>query len=149
VPRLLSGFIEAENVQRVAFGGVKNDHVMPSTKDAQVKAKDGFGNVPYHREDFAAESITAYFNFDLTQLRSYGLDASAQRLLYALSAWKVHRFLAEGLRLRTACDLAVVDGSALGALPPLPELEAELPALIEACASKFADPRITVVQYEG
>jgi len=145
VPRMLSGFIEAENVRSVAYGGVKNDRVMPSTKDANVSAKEGYGNVPYHREDFAAESIMAYFNVDLTQLRSYGLGEEAERLLFALSAWKVRQFLATGLRLRTACDLGVEDESSVP-LPTESELGSALPALISACREQFADPRVTVLQ---
>ena len=150
VPRLLSGFIEASNVRRVPYGGVKNDRVMPSPKNAgvTVKAADGYGNVPYHREDFAAEEITAYFNIDLAQLRSYGLGEDAERLLYALSLWKLHRFLDEGLRLRTACDLTV-DSDALANHPTGDELEGALPRLITACGASFADPRVTVVQYKG
>src|SRR5438132_4339435 len=40
MPRLLSGFIEAVDVQDAASGGVKNDHVDPSGDPAR-----GFGNV--------------------------------------------------------------------------------------------------------
>lgn len=146
LPRLVSGFVEANNVAPVAYGGVKNDRVMPSTKDAGVSAKDGYGNVPFHREDFAAESITAYFNIDLTLLRSYGLGEDAERLLFALAQWKIRRFLEEGLRLRTACDLMVDDEGALSTLPSTAQLETSLPGLIEACADLFASPRVTVLQ---
>jgi CRISPR-associated protein Csb1 len=64
LPRLLSGFIEARNVRMVESGGVKNDRVNPSGETRQ-----GFGNVPFHRTEFAAEKTTAYFNFDLALLR--------------------------------------------------------------------------------
>jgi CRISPR-associated protein Csb1 len=145
---VVSGFVEATNVAPVAYGGVKNDHVMPSPGNAgvKVKATDGYGNVPYHREDFAAERITAYFNVDLTLLRSYGLGDDAERLLFTLAQWKIRRFLDEGLRLRTACDLAVDDDSALSDLPTATALEEVLPGLIEACSDQFASPRVTVLQ---
>lgn len=145
LPRVLSGFVEAYNVAPVAYGGVKNDRVMPSTKDAKVSAKEGYGNVPFHREDFSAETITAYFNVDLTLLRSYGLGEDAERLLFTLSLWKIRKFLEEGLRLRTACDLTI-DGEASPDLPTTDELSGALPGLIEACSADFASPRVTVLQ---
>lgn len=147
--RALSGFIEARSVRPVELGGVKNDRVNPSGDTRQ-----GFGNVPYHRTEFVAETITAFFNLDLGLLRGYGLPSEAQDLLVALALYKMQRFLASGLRLRTACDLAV-DGAlrvtrpAGYALPTLAELQAALPGLIAACANQglFADPPITTVRY--
>src|SRR5690606_20788018 len=70
VPRALSGFIEASRVTRVNTGGVKNDRVQ-ATKDEEGgrTAAEGFGNVPFHRTEFAADEIVAYFNLDLEQLR--------------------------------------------------------------------------------
>ena len=56
-------------------------------------------NVPFARTEFTAEKITAYFNIDLAQLRGYGLPPEAERLLTALSMYKIRRFLTEGLRL--------------------------------------------------
>ena len=50
VARALSAFIEASGVRVAASGGVKNDHVNPSGE-----AKDGFGNVPFARDEFTAE----------------------------------------------------------------------------------------------
>jgi CRISPR-associated protein Csb1 len=104
--RALSGFIEAEGVSRVNTGGVKNDRVQPGRDaDSGKTAEEGFGNVPFHRTEFVAESITAYFNLDLEQLRGYRLGFEMERLLLALAMFKVQKFLASGLRLRTACDL--------------------------------------------
>jgi len=100
LPRVLSGFIEAAGVRPAESGGVKNDHVNP-----QGDTTKGFGNVPYHRTEFTAERITAYFNLDLALLRSYGLPEDAEKLLIALALFKIRRFLSTGLRLRTACDL--------------------------------------------
>lgn len=70
----------------------------------------GYGNVPYARTEYAAERITAYFTLDMALLRGYGLPPSALRFLGTLGLWKVRRFLATGLRLRTACDLDVQGG---------------------------------------
>lgn len=147
--RALSGFIEARNVRPAELGGVKNDRVNPSGD-----AKQGFGNVPYHRTEFVAETLTAFFNLDLSLLRGYGLPAEAVDLLTALALFKVQGFLARGLRLRTACDLELKDGLTVQrpagyTLPTLAELEVALPGLIVACASKglFANPAITTVTY--
>jgi len=107
LPRALSGFIEARDVRVVASGGVKNDRVTPETKDSDRKAKDGYGNVPFHRDEYTAGRITAYFKLDLALIRSFGLSDRVNRFLVALSLWKVRTFLDEGLRLRTACDLDV------------------------------------------
>lgn len=147
--RALSGFIEARNVRPAELGGVKNDRVNPSGD-----TKQGFGNVPYHRTEFVAETITAYFNLDLSLLRGYGLPAEAVDLLTALALFKVQGFLTRGLRLRTACDLEVKDGlrvmrPAAYTLPTLAELEAALPDLIAGCTRSglFANPPITAVTY--
>ena len=105
MPRLLSGFIEASGVNPVESGGTKVDNVLPSPKAAGLDAKEGFGNVPFHRTEFVAEEIKAYFNLDLALLRGYGLADDATNLLIALSLFKIRRFLSTGLRLRTACDL--------------------------------------------
>lgn len=147
--RAVSGFIEARNVRPAENGGVKNDRVNPSGD-----TKQGFGNVPYHRTEFVAETIAAYFNLDLSLLRGYGLPAEAVNLLTALALFKVQGFLARGLRLRTACDLEVKGGlqvirPAGYTLPTLADLEAALPGLIAACTQKglFAKPAITTVTY--
>lgn len=147
--RALSGFIEARNVRPAENGGVKNDRVNPSGD-----TKQGFGNVPYHRTEFVAENITAYFNLDLSLLRGYGLPEEGVNLLTALALFKVQGFLAQGLRLRTACDLEMKDGLTVMrpagyTLPTLADLEAALPGLIAACAQKglFAKPAITTVTY--
>lgn len=136
--RLLSGFIEAEGVETVASGGVKLDRVNPSVEGG---AKEGYGNVPYARTEFAAGRIVAYFNLDLATMRGYGLGENAERLLVALALYKVLRFLGEGTRLRTACDFevksltatrpAAVDLSQHAGL--LDELEQALPRMIQAC----------------
>ncbi|MCA8999784.1 MAG: type I-U CRISPR-associated protein Cas7 [Planctomycetaceae bacterium] len=148
LPRILSSFIEATDVEVVSSGGVKND-----SHDPQGDTSKGFGNVPFHREEYASPSIKAYFNIDLAQLRGYGLGQDAETLLIAISLFKIQSFLQTGLRLRTACDLEpagdiVIKKPSGFNLPELDELESSLPTLIEAVADSFADPRVTSVTYK-
>ena len=109
-PRALSAFIEASGVGRADSGGVKFDRALPKPNVAGVDAKSGYGNVPFHRTEFTAKSITAFFSLDLAQIRGYGLGEDAGKLLIALSLWKVRRFLDSNMRLRTACELELTDG---------------------------------------
>lgn len=149
--RALSGFIEAYNINVVASGGVKNDPVNPS-----ADAKKGGGNIPYHREEYTAEKITAYFSLDLAQIRGYRLSSEVEDLLIAIAIWKIQRFLNTGLRLRTACDLDCIGYSVTRPkqgfeLPEHDELTEALPKLVKAVADAgwFAKPPVTVVQYEA
>ena len=101
----------------------------------------------------AAERITAFFNLDLSQIRGYGLEPEAETLLVALALFKIQKFLREGLRLRTACDLEPVNGVLVKRpggfqLPDLDLLEKELPSLIQSCSEHFADPPVTEVTYK-
>lgn len=146
--RALSGFIEAYNIALVSSGGVKNDRVNP-----QADAKKGGGNIPYHREEYTAEKITAYFSLDLAQIHGYRLGIDLENLLIAIALYKIHRFLDRGLRLRTACDLEATtitvkrpDGFEL---PSALELSKALPSLVKAASSAFANPPVTVVQYKA
>ncbi len=154
VPRALSGFIEAEGVGRVETGGVKNDRVQ-ATKDEEGgrTAAEGFGNVPFHRTEFVAEKITAYFNLDLEQVRGYRLGADAEQLLFGLSLFKIQRFLARGLRLRTACDLSVNSVEVTSPLdfnlPVLNVLAEALPGLVRAAEKHFASPPVTTAVFTG
>ena len=153
-PRVLSGFIEAENVRIASSGGVKNDRVDATGKSAGGGASKGYGNVPFSRDEYSAQKIIAYFNLDLAQIRAFGLGEEVEHLLIALSLFKIRKFLATGLRLRTACDLSLnkmaVTCPAQGfTLPELSELEEELPGFIKAVAKKkqFADSTITTVTW--
>jgi CRISPR-associated protein Csb1 len=154
VPRALSGFIEAAGVSRVNTGGVKNDRVQ-ATKDEEggKTAAEGFGNVPFHRTEFVAESITAYFNLDLEQLRGYRLGTEMERVLLALALFKVQKFLAAGLRLRTACDFAASTLSAKAPedfkIPALTDVTSALPGLIQAAKKHFASPPVTLTTFRG
>jgi CRISPR-associated protein Csb1 len=152
VPRALSGFIEAAHVEVVAAGGVKNDRVRAGKdEETGAGAAEGYGNVPFHRDEYTAKHIVAFFNLDLDQIRSYGLGPDVEKLLFALALFKVQRFIERGLRLRTACDLKLVEmrvtmPQALE-LPKLADLEKEMPALIAAAKGMMADPPITMVKH--
>lgn len=128
--RALSAFIEAEDARVAPNGGVKNDRVNPKGNTQQ-----GFGNVPFHRDEYVAHDIFGYFVLDLALLRSYGLGSLAETFLVLFALYKIQRFLAEGLRLRTACDLDVEKVQVLRPagfeLPPLDDIERELPSLID------------------
>ena len=148
LPRLLSGFIEASHVTAAESGGVKNDRVNPAGD-----AKQGFGNVPFHRTEFVAQEIKACFNIDLALLRGYGLGADATKLLIALSLFKVRRFLSTGLRLRTACDLQVIGTPTVTrpsgfTIPDEDALLKECARLVALCKPLFANPPITEVEWK-
>lgn len=150
-PRALSAFIEATDVRRAESGGVKFDRAMPNPKVVGVDAKTGYGNVPFHRTEFTAKAITAFFSLDLSQLRGYGLPEEATDLLTVLSLWKVRKFLDSTMRLRTACELDI-DARAGGVrvkcpdgftLPSGEELTAHLKKLMGKCKPHFAEPAVT------
>src|SRR6266446_3050405 len=147
LPRALTAFIEAEGVTVAASGGVKNDAVDPSGDTAK-----GFGNVPFHRDEYCG-SITAFFNLDLALIRGFGLGADVEAMLIAIALFKIQRFLRDGLRLRTACDLEIVGDLIVQrpegfAMPSLDELEKALPGLIKKAAGGFANPPETSLTFE-
>lgn len=150
ITRAVTGFIEATGVRPAESGGVKNDRVN-QTGDAAL----GKGNVPYSRTEFTASHLSGYFNIDLALLRGYGLPAEAVDLLISLALLKIQRFLEEGLRLRTACDLEIVQIKATRpssyTLPDIQTLLKESKGLIGKCtgANLFAKPAITEVTYKG
>jgi len=148
--RAVSGFIEARNVGVATSGGVKNDRVNPSGD-----TKSGFGNVPFHRDEYTAGAITAFFNIDLAQIRGYRLPDPMSGLLSTLALWKIVTFLETGLRLRTACDLEVAGVIRVTKpqgfqLPKRSDLEVELGSLIKDAlkAKLFSEPAITDVKYK-
>ncbi|MGH7552771.1 MAG: type I-G CRISPR-associated RAMP protein Csb1/Cas7g [Longimicrobiales bacterium] len=144
--RAMSSFIEARAVRVAQSGGVKNDRVNPSGE-----ASKGFGNVPFARTEFTAASITAFMNLDLRQIRSYALPDEATTLLQLLALYKFRKVLADGLRLRTACDLEVKAVKTTAppdfAFPPIETIAAELAPAIRACRHLFADPSVTHVRF--
>ena len=135
VARVLSAFIEASGARVAPSGGVKNDHVNPSGS-----TKDGFGNVPFARDEFTAQSIVLHVNIDLAQVRGYGLGKPVESLLALLAMHRVRKLLDGDLRLRTACDFVLATEGVIHstrpdkfALPELGELEAALKSFISEC----------------
>lgn len=157
-PRALSAFVEASGVGRADSGGVKFDRALPKPSVAGVDAKGGYGNVPFHRTEFTAKSITAFFSIDLGQIRGYGLGDNATQLLIALSLWKVRSFLDSSMRLRTACELELIDGensvvvkrpTAGFVLPSSDSLATEVGSLMKKCQSQFASPTVTELTWNN
>ena len=153
--RSLSAFIEAADVGIASSGGVKNDRVTAAGFGPGWDASKGFGNVPFHRTEFTADAVTAYFSIDVAQIRAYALGEAAERLLLALAMWKIGMLLQSGLRLRTACDFEMVDGLHVSrpeglTIPGVRELEQELPGLISDCANQglFATPHVTELVFD-
>ncbi len=148
LPRIMSAFIEAADITVAQSGGVKNDHVNPSGDTGK-----GFGNVPFSRDEYTSPKITAYFNIDLSQMRGFGLGDNVEKLLQAVMFYKIRRFLDEGLRLRTACDLDLVKLKVTRpdsfVFPERTQIEEALPELIKAVAEEkmFAEPRVTTVTW--
>lgn len=151
IARAVSAFIEADGVRVAASGGVKNDHINPSGDTSK-----GFGNVPFHRDEYTARNITLYANIDLAQIAGYGLPKEATRLLVLLALFKLRSLLDGKLRLRTACNLAPkTDQFAAKNLPPFhlpsrPSLAKELRQGIDASTEAGllgGDNGITTVMY--
>jgi CRISPR-associated protein Csb1 len=147
LPRVLSGFIEAHDVRPAQSGGVKFNRI--------EQRAGGEGNVPYARDEYTAAEITCYFNLDLVQIRAFGLKRVAEQLLVALALFKIQKFLSNGLRLRTACDLDLtaleVVRPAGFVIPTLPALEQVLPELIIGLAREgdFANPPTTSLKWQS
>jgi CRISPR-associated protein Csb1 len=161
IPRALTAFIEAENVNTAPSGGVKNDRIDPTgdmnlpqpVKGVETKGDEGRqGNVPFHRDEYCG-IITLFFNLDLALIRGFGLGEPAEQLLVAIALFKIRRFLRDGLRLRTACDLELdgelnVQRPEGFAVPSLEEVEKDLPLLIEKSKAGFANPPETTLTFE-
>jgi CRISPR-associated protein Csb1 len=145
IARALSAFVEAEGVELAASGGVKNDHVNPSGDTSQ-----GFGNVPFSRDEYTAQKIVLYINLDLDQIRGYGLGPDATHLLIVLALYKVRALLSGSLRFRTACDLEPEEDTVSAVrpsdfvLPSLPELSVALKDAVQLNTPVFKQ---TVVQF--
>ena len=144
VARALSAFVEADDVQVAPSGGVKNDHINPSGI-----TKDGFGNVPFARDEYTAKSITLYVNLDLAQIRGYGLGDAIERLLVLLALYKLRALADQGMRLRTACDLHVehesIEARMPGGwlLPGLDDLKEDIKIAISECKDRMLVTEVT------
>ena len=151
VARALSAFIEADGVMTAPSGGVKNDHVKPSWP--KTKVAEGYGNVPFPRDEFTADKITLYVNLDLAQIRGYGLGTEVERLLILLSLHRLRSLLDKGLLdLRTNCDLRVEETSFVATYPAdfaLPDTEVLTEATknaIESCSDIMTVTNVTFNQ---
>lgn len=108
IARAISAFIEADGVKTAASGGVKNDRVQPGKDEAGGRtASEGFGNLPFPRDEYTADKITLYTSLDLAQIRGYSLDPDATRMLILLALFKLRAFVDSPMRLRTACSFEV------------------------------------------
>lgn len=154
IARALTAFVEALDVHPAHSGGVKKDHVRHRLFDVAGETAKGYGTVPFHRLEWTAESITAYFCLDRAQIAAYGLSEEASALLDAIARWEVRALLDGGFRPRTRCDLApvsnVIVDQAGEALPSLDDLDAEVRRLVTACRDLFGDGApLEVVWNEG
>jgi CRISPR-associated protein Csb1 len=105
VARAVTGFVEAHDVERADSGGVKRDSVRHSIESDLGGSSEGYGSVPFHRVEWVARTILAFFTVDVAQIRSYGLSAPATDLLEAIALWEIRSFVDGPMRLRTACEL--------------------------------------------
>lgn len=153
VQRALSAFIEATNVRTASSGGVKNDLIKASKGEEGKTSSEGFGNVPFPRDEFVSPDIFAYFNLDLAQLRGYGFSEDVTRLLLALALYKIRAFLQFGLRLRTACDLECIGIEIQRPfgfeMPNFDALSQALPGLIDQAKAEAGFETITVTYAGG
>lgn len=148
ITRALTGAIDAIDVRRAESGGVKRDHVRHSIGESTGGSAEGYGSIPFHRTEWTARQIIATFSLDRVQLRSYGLSDDATDLLDAIARWEVRTLLDGPLRLRTACDLEVIDDvdSNLGERA---ELEKTIREGIAACADQLGEGRPIDVVWNG
>lgn len=143
IARAVTSFIEAYDVQPAVSGGVKRDVVINEAKEGATA--EGYGTVPHHRVEYTADRITGYFCVDHQQLRSYGLSEPATALLEALVEFEIGTLLDGGLRLRTACDLRVVEVD--GQRPDTAKAARQIAKLVGECAGEL-DP-VTEVSWTG
>ncbi len=130
IARALTAIVEAVDIEPVISGGVKRDIVSHSASEG-AGSKEGYGSIPFHRQEFAAAEINLHVSLDRLQLRSYGLGKDAAQLLEAVALWEVRTVLDRGLRLRTACDFVPIGD--LG-LPTTAELSTRVGEAAKKCA---------------
>ncbi|MBV9160703.1 MAG: type I-U CRISPR-associated protein Cas7 [Pseudonocardiales bacterium] len=150
--RAISAVIEARDVQRAVSGGRKSDRVRHQLGEEGGGTAEGYGSVPFHRTEWTAKTIRASFVVDAELLRSYGLPQPVTELLQALALWEIHRFLAGGLRLRTACDLEMVGEVSSrhnSTLPELDELTSRIAELIHQGRDVFGEGTPLTVEWSG
>jgi CRISPR-associated protein Csb1 len=143
IARAVTSFVEAYQIVPAVSGGVKRDSVNNEAKDGATT--EGYGMVPYHRVEYTAATITAYFTVDREQFRSYGLSEPATALLEALADFEIGSLLDGGLRLRTACDLAVRE--VRGERPDARDAAVRVGKLAAECAAELGG--VTEVIWSG
>jgi CRISPR-associated protein Csb1 len=143
IARAVTSFIEAYDVRPVVSGGVKRDVVINEAKEGATS--EGYGTVPHHRVEYTAGKITAFFTVDHAQFRSYGLSEPATALLEALADFEIARLLDGGLRLRTACDLAVRE--VRGERPDSQDAAQQVAKLAADCAAELGP--VTEAKWSG
>ncbi|MEX2553297.1 MAG: type I-U CRISPR-associated protein Cas7, partial [Actinomycetota bacterium] len=133
--------------------GVKRDAVRHKLSEGSGGTAEGYGTVPYHRVEYTAATITASFVIDRAQIAGYGLGDSASSLLETLALWEIRCLMDEGLRLRTACDLAPVDGNVSDrsgqVLPGKQQLAEGLSRLISECTDLLGGGEPIEVRWGG
>jgi CRISPR-associated protein Csb1 len=143
IARAVTSFVEAYQAVPAVSGGVKRDVVVNVAPERATT--EGYGMVPYHRVEYTAGRITAYFTIDHAQFRSYGLAEPATALLEALADFEIGKLLDGGLRLRTACDLRVLD--IRGTRPDSQEAGTRVAKLAAECTSELGS--MTEVVWSG
>jgi CRISPR-associated protein Csb1 len=143
IARAVTSFVEAYQAVPAVSGGVKRDMVINEAKEGATT--EGYGMVPYHRVEYTAGTITAYFTIDHAQFRSYGLPEPATALLAALAEFEIGSLLDGGLRLRTACDLRVLD--VRGSRPDAEEAATRVAKLAADCSDALGP--VTEVVWSG
>lgn len=142
IARVVTCFIDAEDVRDAVSGGVKTDSVNPRTEGESKGSAEGYGMVPHQRLEFTARTITAYVSVDHEQIRSYGLGVPGEELLEAIVAYELSNLFRSGpMRLRTACDLQVADEAegTLDGIPTPAEAAARVAAAIQAASGLLGD----------
>jgi len=154
ITRAVSAVIEAHDIREVASGGRKADSVRHSLGEESGETggtAEGYGSVPFHRMEYTAGTITASFVVDTQLIASYGLPEPTTKLLETLALWEIRQLLDGGLRLRTACDLALIDGSLTSrtghTLPTVEELEGELRSAISGSSTSLGEGKAITVQW--
>jgi CRISPR-associated protein Csb1 len=143
IARAVTSFVEAYRAVPAVSGGVKRDMVINEAKEGATT--EGYGMVPYHRIEYTAGAITAYFVIDHAQFQSYGLTEPATALLDALAEFEIGSLLDGGLRLRTACDLHVVD--VRGSQPDAHDAAVRIAKLASECSDLLGP--VTQVEWSG
>lgn len=148
--RALSAVIEAHDVERADSGGRKADRVRHQLSDELGGTAEGYGSVPFHRTEWTAQRIQASFVLDTELLGSYGLPAPMADLLQAVALWEIRSLLDGSLRLRTACDLTLVDGIRTLRGPELPTRDAlavKIKELVPRCADVLGSGESLTVRW--